>query len=626
METRRNYFSFFAALLLILVAGGTYFALRRSPEDIAREKLQAAAKKVERKAKNKLMETLGDAAVEGGELAGNDEKGRPLWSVGAEKSEVRSGEGDELQATLTGAHATLYREGVPETTFRSAKMELTRDANDKVRLVLSGGVTAKTSGQAIAQVSKQASKNAKKKLSKAPPGTLQMQSKDAEIDVDRRQLIAKNGVVLTQGDGDKTVKVTAPQLSADAGLTNAQLSGGIVATAPQGTFKAPSATWNWKNHRLAVAGGVTATHEGTTIKGARLEADTQSKNGTIVGDVQVSAPQGHARAQSVTYNWDAGRITARGDVTLTKGAASLRAGTIECDDKLQNAFASGGVTLQKDGVRLTAGNARATNGLSRASASGGVTISKDDVTLRAASIQSFDNFQRAEASGAVHLTKGNTSLRAGHAEVFDKGQRAVASGGVTVTQGNLSVSANRAEATNLNQKGALHVVATGDVALRQADWRVHAGRAEATNADSESARRVIASGGVTAQNAGGWVRASHVTWSGGQIQASGGTNAKRGELMLSAQNFAGDDKGQNAVLTGKVLVRHSNGASLQAPSARYTKKENRVFASGGIVYKDANGSVLHGQSLVADLNLKQAQISGLEGKVNLRSVEGKSLF
>ncbi len=622
METRRNYFAIFAGVFLALIAFVTYLATRCSPEDIAKERLKAMAKKVERKAKNKFMETMGNAAIEGGELSGNDDQGRPLWSVGAEKSNVRAGDNDEMQATLTGAHATLYNQGAPETTFRSATMELTRDANDKVRLVLSGGVTAKTSSQAIAQIAK----TTKQKIKNAPQGVMQMQSKDAEIDVNARRLVAKNGVVMTQGEGMKAVKVTAPQLVADVGLANAKLTGGIVANAPQGTFKAPSATWNWKNHRLSVMGGVTATHESTTITGARLDADTQSKSGTISGDVEIKAPQGQASAQSVTYNWDARHIMARGNVNLKKDNGLLRAGRIEGDDKLQNASASGGVILQKDGVRLTANSAKATNGLSRASASGDVTITKDDVILRAANIQSFDNFNRAEASGAVHLTKGNTTLRAGRAEVFDKGARAVANGGVTLTQGNLTVNANRAEAQNINQKGALRVVANGKVRLSQADLKVTAGRAEATNTDSEKSRRIIASGGVTAQNSTGWVRASRVTWGNGKVDATGGVSAKRGELTLSADAFAGDDKGTNALLSGHVVVRHSNGASLQAPSARYGKKANKVIASGGIIYKDAQGSVARGESLVANLELKQAQISGVKAQIKLDNYSGKNLF
>src|SRR5688572_15966095 len=116
METRRNYFSIFAGLFLVLVAVGTYFTLRRTPEEIASERLKQTAKKVERKAKDKLMATLGDAAIEGGELSGNDNQGRPLWTIGAEKIESQSEDDNQLKATLTGAHATLYREGMPETT------------------------------------------------------------------------------------------------------------------------------------------------------------------------------------------------------------------------------------------------------------------------------------------------------------------------------------------------------------------------------------------------------------------------------------------------------------------------------------------------------------------------------
>ena len=626
MENRRNYSALFAAGFFVLIAGCAYLATRRSPEDIAKAQLKAAAQKIKKKAQSKLLETVGDANIEGGELSGSDAQGRPLWSVGAEKIESKMGQGEELTAILTDAHATLYQNGVAETNFRSAKMKLTRDANEKVKLVLSGGVSAKTSSQAIAQIAKTTKSKAKNPQLGASLGALEMQSQDAEIDIDTRHLVAKNGVTMTQGVGAKAIKVTAPHLVADVGLANAQLTGGIVATAEQGTFKAPSATWNWKNHRIAATGGVSATHEQTVLTGARLDADTQAKTGTVSGDVKIKAPQGSAGAPSVNYNWGAGRIAARGGVILSKDNGSVRASSIECDDKLQNAFASGGVTLQKEGVRLTANSAKATNGLARASASGDVTITKDDVTLRAASIQSFDNFAHAEASGAVHLTKGKASLRARNVEVFDKGTRAKASGGVTLVQDDVTVSANRAEATNLSQKGALRIVANGDVRLKQADAIVTASYVEGTHVDSENARRITATGNVRAENSSGWVRASRVTWGGGKVSAAGGVSAKRGELTLSADNFAGDDKGENAVLTGHVIVKHSNGATLQAPNGRYAKNENKVFANGGIVYKDAQGSVMKGKSLVANLKLQQAQISGLEGKVNLRALEGKNLF
>lgn len=622
METRRNYFSLFAGAFLLLIAALTYFTLRRSPEQIAQERLKKTAKTVERKAQNKLSETLGDASIQGGELSGNDNQGRPLWTIGAERIESQSEEGNQLKATLIGAHATLYREGVLETTFRSATMQLTRDANDKVRLVLSGGVTAKTAAQAIAQ----AAKTAKRPLKSASFGQVQMHAQQAEIDVTARRLIAKNGITLTQGTGSKLVKVTAPQLTADVGLAHAQLSGGIKATSPQGSFTAPNAMWNWQNRRLSATGGVTALHEGIALTGARLDADTQGETGTISGDVQIKAPQGQARAASVSYYWGAGRLMARGGVTLTKNNGSLRAGSIECDDKLQNAAASGGVTLQNEGVRLTAQSVKASQGFTRAGASGGVTISKDDVTLRAARVESWDNFARAEASGSVHLTKGNASLRAGQAAVFDRGTRAVATGNVTLTQANLTMQAHRAEASNINQKGALRVIANGSVSLRQNDLKVTAGRVEATNADSESKRRIVASSGVRAQNATGWVRATRVTWGGEKINASGGVSARRGDLTLSAENFAGDDKGRSAVLKGKVLIKHKSGASLQAPSARYDKASNKVFATGGIVYRDARGSVMRGQALVANLDMKHAEITNVKGTINIPAPRGKELF
>lgn len=599
MKPRRNYLSLLAGFFLLFMVGAAYFNLRDGPKDLAKDRLKRLARDAEKKGRNDALEALNEATAKGAELGGADDQGRPLWSVGAAAIKTESNEnGDTQNATLTNAHATLYREGVPETTLRSAKMTLRRDDKDRIHLTLDGGVTAQTQSQAI-------TRSTKGKLPKGATGALVMKARQAEVDVTARRMVAKNGVTLTQGNGEQSLKATAPQLTADSGLSLVQLSGGVTAQAPQGTFRAPSASWNWKTRRVNATGGVTATHENTVLTGARLDADVQGKSGTVSGDVRMRSDKGEASAERVAYNWGEGRLTASGGVTLSQDGASLRASRIECDDKLQDAVASGGVSLSKDGMRLTASEAQATQGLSRATASGGVTIVKDDVTLRASRVDSFDNFARAEATGAVHLTRGGMSLRAGHAEVFDKATRAVASGGITLTQDDLTVTASRAEATGLGGRTALG--GKGGTGI-------------------PGTLRVVATGGVTAKNTQGIVRAARVTWGGGKIAASGGVSARRADLSLSASQFNGDDKGENATLTGNVIVRHSSGATLHAPSARYSKDAKRVWATGGIVFKDAQGSLLRGKDMVANLDLENAQITGMEGTINLRGPKGKGLL
>jgi lipopolysaccharide assembly outer membrane protein LptD (OstA) len=153
-----------------------------------------------------------------------------------------------------------------------------------------------------------------------------------------------------------------------------------------------------------------------------------------------------------------------------------------------------------------------------------------------------------------------------------------------------------------------------------------ASRATANNLGDENALRVVANGGVTARNAEGTVRAANVTWGGGRITASGGVRAQRADLNLAANRFESDQAGRKAVLTGNVMVRHSNGATLRAPRARYDKAARKVWAEGGIQFNEPGGGVSRGKTLVANLNLKQAKITGFEGSINVKTFQGKDLF
>ena len=586
MNSLRNLFIGLGVLALIVAA---FVSLRHATRDVARERLEQTLQKAKEKAKEKgedeLLKKFGNAVASGAQLSGTDEQGRPLWSVGADKSRLRTDENGTTRATLQNARATLYREGKPQSQFRSAAMELTRTADDKVHLVLSGGVNASTNVPPA--------KSAKLGAKLGASGPVTLTTPRVEIDVTARRLVAAAGVTMTQGQGAKAVRVTASRLDADALLSTTRVTGGMTATAPQGTLRAAQATWNWQSGRVTASGGVTAQHDDTVLSGARLDADVQGKSGVLSGGVTAKSPHGTARASSVSYNWAAGRVVVAGGVTLAQGDASLRAARIECDDKLQSAVATGGVTLTKDGVRLVASRAEATQGLARASASGGVTITKDDVTVRAARVDSFDDFARAVASGAVTLTKGAATLRAGHVEVLDKGARAVATGGVTLRQNDLTMKAARAEAKNLGDKRGLSLVAMG---------------------------------GVTARNAAGTVQAARVTWAGGKVAATGGVRAQRADFNLTADRFEVDDAGQRAVLSGNVVVKHPSGASLRAPKARYDKAANKVWAEGGVEFHDAGGGVLRGKTLVANLQLKRAQMSGVEGNVSVKTFEDKDLF
>ena len=141
MNSRRNIFIFVGLAALLFVV---FTALRNATRDMASDRIKKTITDVKTKAKDEMLDVLANASASGAELSGPDAQGRPLWSVGAAKSKVRTDADGTSHITMTGARATLYKDGQPQTRLQGAKMEMTRTPDEKIRLVLSGGVTATT--------------------------------------------------------------------------------------------------------------------------------------------------------------------------------------------------------------------------------------------------------------------------------------------------------------------------------------------------------------------------------------------------------------------------------------------------------------------------------------------------
>ncbi|HVF09674.1 MAG TPA: LPS export ABC transporter periplasmic protein LptC [Abditibacteriaceae bacterium] len=575
---------------------------RRQPQDAVRETV-----KNEVKAAKDRFSGVTTAVMKESQLSGGDEQGRPLWSVGAKEIQVleTKSETEPRRALLTNARATVYRNGKPESTFRAARAELVY-GEKSARISLRGDVRAMTSGPWV-----------------GPRGPVTIETPRLEVDATKRRLWSNQGVRVAQGKGQQVV-VTARQLNADSSIRVARLAGTVKAASAQGAIAADKAVWNWETGRAAAAGHVIASHEGTTVSGAHLEADTDARRGVLSGAVRASASGAQAQAARVRFDWSARTLAAGGGVTLTKDGATLRAASLDTDDKLNHATARGDVQLRKG-----------------------------DVSLRAASVAAFDKMARAEASGGVILRKGDVTLRAARATAFDDMQRAAAEGGVTLTRASdgLTITAARAEASGISKNGASRITAHGNVFARNRAGSVRAanvtwggGRVVATGGvrlskdgnvltgaslqSDDHFRQAVLSGGVRGRLAQGeTVAAGTLTWRNGRILARRGVSARRGVLTLRGDRLDATADGNHATVTGNVVVTNDEGATLRAPLVRYDKKTGKVFAAGGVWFSDPRrGMRQHGKTLIANLKLREATMTQVTGSGNMQLFEGKKLF
>jgi lipopolysaccharide assembly outer membrane protein LptD (OstA) len=583
-------------------------------KEAAEAAARQALKKDAQEAKASIRQ-LGDVVSTGAILSGHDAKGRKLWSVGAAKisaHEEKLGIGDKVleprRAELTDARATLYREGKAHSTFRSPRLNLVY-ADRGVMMTMTGGVKMRTPGTWD-------TKKQKKLQPLTSRGAIELVTPQVNVDVKAREVRADKGVVMTQG---KT-RVAARQLFADTELATARLTGAIKASAPEGTMNADRAAWNWRDGRAVAQGKITIAHDGTTLSGTRLDADTDGSRGELSGGVRAVSAEGKASAGRVLYNWKENTLSARQDVTLQKEDGTLRAARIDTDDKLR-----------------------------RATASGGVTLVKGDATLRASQIVAFDKLERAMASGEVVLTRPDATMRAARAEVWIDEKRAVGNG-VTVVRGDVNVRADRAEVFDAQNKKTARIVASGGVVAQNPQGTVRAANVV------WGGGRVTGSGGVTLVKDGNTIRGSRLTsddkfkeatLSGdvngrlarggtvsagvvllrnGMVLARGGVSGRRDDLRLRADTLEATRDGQHATLRGNVVVTSDDGVTARAPVVRYDKKAAKVYASGGVTVVDPKHGQQRGRTLVADLKLNNAVLTEVSGTFSEKLFKDRKLF
>ncbi len=680
-------------------------------QDAAEQAARQALKREATKAKDSITE-LGNVMSQGATLSGHDNKGRFLWSVGAKQIRAQEEKTDDKgvvlsprRADLSNARATLYREGRPDSTFRAAKIALLYTSRG-VMMEMTGGVQARTSGvlpghetgnAALPKTARNA-KAAPSAGAKANPSTkpgarrgasvtkvvgrgpIALQAPRVDVDVKARRLRADNGIEMTQGQ----TRVQARRLAADSALAVARLSGDVRASAPQGTLTATNAVWNWRTGRALATGKITLSHNGTTLTGTRLDADTNGARGALSGGptmgatgatsgVLAMAAQGRARAANIAYNWERGTISARGGVTVTKPEGTLQAAQVDADDRLQTVTAQGAVTLRKGDITLRAARVLAFDKLERAVASGGVTLIRPDARLRAARAEAWLNDERVVATGGVSLARPDSTLRAARVEAWLRDNRALASGGVTLLRGDLTMRAARADATNAS--GAPRVTASGDVVVQSGAGSVRAARVTWSGAPGSGAvnkgsngiagrggGRIVANGGVTLRRegnemrgarlqsddafrqatltgdvggrlaGGGSLSAGTVLWRSGatpaasRVLAQGGVSVRRDQIRLRADTLDARGDGSHATLRGNVVLTSDDGVTARAPLARYDKAAGKIYASGGVQLDDPQRGRQRGRVMVADLNLQKATLTHVTGSFSDKLFKNRKLF
>jgi lipopolysaccharide assembly outer membrane protein LptD (OstA) len=608
------------ALLLSTLALGSaavgVFSGCGSPrvKEAAEAAARQALKKEAEEAKTSIRQ-LGDVLSTGATLSGHDAKGRKLWSVGAKQihaHEEKLGIGGKVleprRAELTDARATLYREGKPHSTFRAPRLNLVY-ADRGVLMTMTGGVKMLTPGTWDSK----SNKKLKPLISRGP---VELVTPQVNVDVKAREVRADKGVVMTQG---KT-RVAARQLFADTELSAARLNGEIKASAPEGTMSAQRATWNWRSGRAVAQGKITISHDGTTLSGTRLDADTDGSRGELSGGVRAASSEGQAGAGRVLYNWKQNTLSVRQDVTLQKEDGTLRAARIDTDDRLRSATATGGVTLRKGDATLTASQITAFDKLERAVASGEVVLTRPDATMRAARAEVWIDEKRAIGNG-VTVVRGDVNVRAARAEVFNaqnkKTARIIASGGV-VAQNPQGI----VRAANVVWGGG-RVTGTGGVTLVKDGNTIRGSR---LTSDDEFKQATL-SGDVSGRLARGeTVSAGVVLLRNGMVLARGGVSGRRENLRLRADTLEATRDGQNATLRGNVVVTSDDGITARAPVVRYDRKAAKVYASGGVTVIDPQRGQQRGRTLVADLKLNNAVLTEVSGTFSEKLFKDRKLF
>lgn len=592
-------FKIFCPFLILLGAG-----CNSKAPDAPREELQKAVKN-EAKDAEKSFSGLSGSVVKNGELQGGDAQGRPLWKLAAR--EIRaSGDlsgGAPKSATLLDASATLFRAGSEEIVLRAQKIQMFQTPAG-LRLQLGGKVVAKS-----------------RSLIGAP---VEIMAPRADVDVAKRLISASGGVVARR----EKIEVRGPNLRAQTSLSRADFPSGASVQTLDGKIDSKSAIVDWKTRKLS-AKTVVATRQNTVLRGQLLNADGIFERGILSGNVVLSAQNGAAKAPRVDFDWKRDRIFAQNASFAGEGAI-LKAASLRTDSNLHVADATN------------------------------FEIRKNGAILRAQSAQGFDKLNRLKAQNVV-LTRADIEISATSADATNwdsKAPKIVASGGVLARRDGVTVRANRAIWTGNAQNGVLEASENvrlqsprGNVRADRAIWRGNArkGQISATgnvilSADSSNVsgqklqsdakfENAILSGEVRGKlRDGTTLRAPKIEKIGEKFVASSGASAILpsktgfGSVEMRAARVEISNNGQIARATGGVRLKSQSGATASAPSAIYNRKTGKITASGGVQFSDpARGLRQSGESLVADLGLKSAEILNVQGQ-GTKIFEGQSLF
>jgi len=166
------------------------------------------------------------------------------------------------------------------------------------------------------------------------------------------RVLASAGVRLSQAD----LQVRADRVEASGLSTQSTLrvlaSGGASARNGQGSVQAGRVAW--QNHRVVASDGVSLRKDGSTLSGARLEADNKFQNATLEGNVRGAfASGGTVRARTLRKRGE--NITASGGIVAQRDRLTLRAGTLQSAMDLKHVVLTDAVELRtQDGATVRA--------------------------------------------------------------------------------------------------------------------------------------------------------------------------------------------------------------------------------------------------------------------------------
>ena len=498
-------------------------------------------------------------------------------------------------------------------------------------------------------------------VANAPQGRISAQNAVWNWKTRRVQANGKVEVSPLNNATSKGAKISGARLDADTNASRGSLSGGVRASSADGaTANANRVLFNWQNNTISARDDVTLQKDGATVRAARIDTDSQLNRAQATGGVTLQKDGATIFAANVDAFERATRVVASGDVRATRAGETLRANraTVWINEKRANA--SGNVTLARADGTLRADNASYWQD-GRATANGNVKLVRPDATIRADKAQYWTD-GRAVANGDVTLTRAGATLRADNAQIWKSG-RAIASGGVRLVRDDVTILAPRLESENISDKTRTRVLASGGVVTRGRGGEVRAQSVTWSNAgaianggvrlirggntlrgarlQSDAAfAKVVVSGNVGGTLSNGatftsgalqWTRVQNgkTLANNGRVVAQGGVTMRQNNLRLRGARLNASGDGRNATLSGNVVADDSKGATVRAQTVRYDAANQKIFASGQVFYRDANGNTLRGTNLIARIvggSLKDATMLNVRGTTNFNLFQDSKLF